>query len=228
MDYTYELYKGIPSNDHRFNSTTNFDEAERIIDSSDYVRSAYIKVYNNKDLAADPVRLLGMDARAEWRETLARNAVWKPAISHTITGTSFGAISVGTSSGKLADANLKTAAAVGKPKMSGVPPVALLALGAAMQNGVDKYGKFNWRTTSVTASVFYDAMLRHLLAWYAGEDFADDSEVHHLAHLMAGAAIVLDAEMTNKFNDDRNKVRPVLPEQGWWLKHKRSEVAKKE
>jgi hypothetical protein len=105
---------------------------------------------------------------------------------------------------KLVDSNLKTAAAVGKPKTSGVPPIAIMALGAAMQNGVDKYGKFNWRGTGVTASVFYDAMMRHLNEWYAGEDHASDSNVHHLAHLMAGGAILLDAMQHNVLNDDRN------------------------
>ena len=76
---------------------------------------------------------------------------------------------------QLADNNVKTAAAAGKPTLSAVPPVALIALGAAMQDGANKYGKFNWRTTAVTASVFYDALHRHLLDWYNGEDFAPDS-----------------------------------------------------
>lgn len=104
----------------------------------------------------------------------------------------------------LVDSNPKTAAAVGKPKTSSVPPIAIMALGTAMQNGVDKYGKFNWRGTGVTASVFYDAMMRHLNEWYEGEDYASDSGIHHLAHLMAGGAILMDAMQHNVLNDDRN------------------------
>lgn len=104
----------------------------------------------------------------------------------------------------LVDSNLKTAAAVGKPQVSGVPPIAIMALGAAMQNGVDKYGRFNWRATGVTSSVFYDAMMRHLVSWHSGEQYADDSKVHHLAHLMAGCAILLDAELHKCLNDDRD------------------------
>lgn len=103
------------------------------------------------------------------------------------------------------DANVKTAAAAGKPRMAAVPPIAIMALGAAMQTGADKYGYFNWRETSVTASVFYNAMVRHLEQWYSGEQHASDTGVHHLAHLMAGAAIILDAEMNEVFNDDRPK-----------------------
>lgn len=101
------------------------------------------------------------------------------------------------------DANVKTAAAASKPRVAAVPPIAIMALGAAMQTGADKYGYFNWRSTSVTASVFYNAMLRHLEQWYSGEQHASDTGVHHLAHLMAGAAIILDAEMNNVFKDDR-------------------------
>lgn len=103
----------------------------------------------------------------------------------------------------LVDSNPKTAAAVGKPKTSAIPPIAIIALGLAMQNGCDKYGRFNWRGTGITATVFYDAMMRHLNAWYAGEDVAEDSGIHHLAHLMAGCAIVLDAEHHHLLKDDR-------------------------
>jgi hypothetical protein len=101
------------------------------------------------------------------------------------------------------DSNLKTAAAAGKPKMSDVPPIALFALGAAMSDGARKYGTVNWRATGSTSSVFYDAMMRHLVAWYSGEDFAEDSGIHHLAHLMASCAILLDSSLHNKLNDNR-------------------------
>ncbi len=102
------------------------------------------------------------------------------------------------------DANLKTLAAINKPRLSDVPPVALFALGAAMSNGKDKYGRFNWRETGTTASVFYDAMQRHLAQWYSGENFADDSKVHHLAHIMASCAILMDSEFQGTLTDDRD------------------------
>ena len=114
---------------------------------------------------------------------------------------------------KLTDSNVKTAAAAKKPKTSAVPPVAIMAIGAAMQDGADKYGLFNWRETQVSATVFYDAMMRHLNAWYNGENFALDSGIHHLAHLMAGAAIVLDATEQQVFNDDRPKSNPIVMQQ---------------
>jgi len=105
----------------------------------------------------------------------------------------------------LLDKNLKTAAAVNKPKLSDVPPVALFALGGAMSDGASKYGRYNWRETGTTTSVFYDAIHRHLADWYNGEDFAHDSKVHHLAHIMASCAILLDSELHGSMNDDRDK-----------------------
>lgn len=105
--------------------------------------------------------------------------------------------------------NNKDAAAEGKPTTHCVPSIAVLALGAAMADGESKYGKFNWRDSNVTASVFYNAMMRHLLDWNQGEDFATDSGIHHLAHLMAGCAIILDAISNDVFVDNRSK-----PEKG--------------
>jgi hypothetical protein len=114
----------------------------------------------------------------------------------------------GFSATKLVDTNLKTAAAQNKPKLSDVPPIALFALGAAMSDGASKYGRYNWRETGTTASVFYDAVHRHLADWYNGEDFAHDSKVNHLAHIMASCAILLDSELHGSMNDDRDKSKP--------------------
>jgi hypothetical protein len=109
---------------------------------------------------------------------------------------------------KLVDNNPKTLAALKKSRLSDVPPVSLFALGAAMSDGADKYGRFNYRDTSATASVFYDAILRHLTDWYSGEDYADDSKVHHLGHIMASCAILLDTMRNGNFNDDRDTRQP--------------------
>lgn len=116
----------------------------------------------------------------------------------------------------LVDTNLKTAAAVGKPKLSDVPTVALFAMGAAMSDGASKYGRYNWRDTGTTASVFYDAMHRHLNDWYSGEDHAHDSKIHHLAHLMASCAILLDSMRHGNFNDDRNTIGAVSRSPELW------------
>ncbi len=104
------------------------------------------------------------------------------------------------------DDNPKTALGVAKPSMHGVPPVALLHLGSAMADGVRKYGLTNWRDKPVSSSTYYDAALRHLLAWWDGESLAADSGAHHLAHVMACCAILLDAEGCATLNDNRPSV----------------------
>ena len=102
-----------------------------------------------------------------------------------------------------ATANPKTSIGLAKPSMSAVPPSAILHLGRAMSDGRRKYGLMNWRDTRVSSSVYYDAALRHLMAWWDGEDVASDSGVHHLGHAMACLAIVLDAEASGNLDDDR-------------------------
>jgi hypothetical protein len=104
------------------------------------------------------------------------------------------------------DNNPKTAIGISKAPLHTIPPVSLVHLGLAMEDGKKKYGLMNWRAKTVSASVYYDAMLRHLLAWWDGEDAAPDSKVHHLGHVMACCAILLDAEASTRLNDDRPDV----------------------
>jgi len=103
----------------------------------------------------------------------------------------------------LPDTNPKTAIGLTKPSTSAIPPAAILYLAQAMSNGVVKYGLFNWRDHAVTMSVYTDAIDRHLMALKDGEDVASDSGVHHLAHVMACCAILLDAMECGKLIDNR-------------------------
>ena len=106
------------------------------------------------------------------------------------------------------DSNPKDAIARLKPSLHAIPPPALIALGLTMENGEAKYGLMNWRSTNVNASVYYNAALRHLLAWWDGEDNATDSGLPHLAHVMACCAILIDAEIGNNLIDDRPVAGP--------------------
>jgi hypothetical protein len=101
------------------------------------------------------------------------------------------------------DDNPKTMHGVQKPSMFNVPTTALLHLMGAMANGAKKYGPYNWRDQNVSASIYYDAAMRHLMAWIDGQDIAEDSGVHHLGHVMACCAIILDAEAQGTLNDNR-------------------------
>lgn len=105
-----------------------------------------------------------------------------------------------------------------KAPMRHIPPIAIVREGNVFRVGADKYGAFNWGEAGVVASVYYDALLRHLLAWYTGEDTDPESGESHLAHIRACAGILLDCiEMGNMFDDrpigktalcDEHGVRP--------------------
>lgn len=99
--------------------------------------------------------------------------------------------------------NPKTIAGSRKPSITAVPGTAILHLALAMQNGVTKYGKYNWREKEIPACTYVDAAYRHLMAWIDGEEYATDSGVHHLAHAMACCAILLDAAEGGHLIDDR-------------------------
>lgn len=99
--------------------------------------------------------------------------------------------------------NPKDAIAGAKSPVWLVPPLLVLGTAEAMRDGGIKYGPFNWRETGVRTSVYLSAMHRHLAAYQDGQDVAEDSGVHHLKHIAACVAILLDAEAIGKLNDDR-------------------------
>lgn len=110
------------------------------------------------------------------------------------------------------DNNPKTAFGMAKiPSLSVIPSTAILELGKAFNNGASKYGAFNWREGKISSSVYMDAAMRHLLAWYDGEELAEDSGVHHLGHAMACLALVLDSQVCGTLNDNRPKMGGPAP-----------------
>lgn len=110
------------------------------------------------------------------------------------------------------DANPKTLMGAKKPDLSVVPASALLHVATAMMNGAVKYGPYNYRDKPVPARTYVAAAMRHLLSYLDGEDFSQDTveagaPVHHLAHVMACCAILLDTTECNTLIDDRPTVK---------------------
>lgn len=108
------------------------------------------------------------------------------------------------------DSNPKDIIGSKKPAMSTVPCAPLFELGAAMTEGT-KYGRHNYRVIGVRASVYYDAAMRHLMAWWEGEDNDPDSGLPHVTKAMACLLILRDAHINDKLHDDR----PPRTAQGW-------------
>lgn len=114
---------------------------------------------------------------------------------------------------QLKDTNPKDAVGIRKAPMSAVPAEVLLELGLAMMEGARKYGRHNYRIAGVRASVYYDAAMRHLMAWWEGEDIDPDSGISHLVKAMACLCVIRDATINNNWVDDRP---PSLPN-GWQI-----------
>jgi hypothetical protein len=100
--------------------------------------------------------------------------------------------------------NPKDLLGIKKVSISKLPVVGIIAGSHAMMYGADKYGPYNWRGNKVIASIYYDAIMRHLMAWFdSKEEVAADSGVYHLGHIIANASIILDAQATGNLIDDR-------------------------
>jgi hypothetical protein len=106
------------------------------------------------------------------------------------------------------DTNPKTAYGQAKPPLGLVPGVAMVQLAEAFRDGADKYGAANWRTDAVSSSTYFNAALRHLIAWNDGEECDKVSGVSHLAHAGANLCILMDAMACGKLVDDRPPVAP--------------------
>ncbi len=86
-----------------------------------------------------------------------------------------------------------------------IPPAASKQIAYAHKYGSDTYGAFNWRATTVCATTYIAAMLRHIDAFRDGEDTDPDSGLSHLAHVGANVNILLDAAACGVLVDDRFK-----------------------
>ena len=83
-----------------------------------------------------------------------------------------------------------------------------------MLEGGRKYGRHNYRVVGVAASTYYDGALRHLTAWWEGEDIDPDSGLPHLSKLLSDIVVLRDAQICEKWVDDR----PPRPPKGWLAK----------
>lgn len=101
------------------------------------------------------------------------------------------------------DNNPKTQFGAAKIPLHLVPPSAIHALANAFADGAAKYGPYNWREFAISSSVYYAACMRHLFAWWDGEDLAQDSGKSHIDHAMACLAMIKDGQSVGKLNDDR-------------------------
>ena len=110
------------------------------------------------------------------------------------------------------DTNPKDAVGVKKVPFSTVPAEVIAEIGLGMLEGARKYGRHNYRIAGVRASVYYDALFRHITAWWEGEDIDAESGMSHVAKAITTLVVLRDAMLNDKLEDDRP---PSLP--GGWI-----------
>ncbi len=99
--------------------------------------------------------------------------------------------------------NPKDMVGTNKAPMSCVPISVIAEMAVAMYEGARKYGRANYRDAGVLGSVYYDACLRHLMAWYEGEDTDPDSGLSHITKAIACLVVLRDAMRRDMWVDDR-------------------------
>ena len=90
----------------------------------------------------------------------------------------------------------------GKLRMDLLPPDALEAMARILTDGAVKYGDRNWEK-GMAWSRPYAALLRHLLAWWSGQDTDPESGHPHLWHVMTNAVFLASYEQRKIGEDDR-------------------------
>jgi hypothetical protein len=118
----------------------------------------------------------------------------------------------------LKSTNPKDAVGVRKVSFSTVPCTVIAEVGLAMLEGARKYGRHNYRSAGVRASVYYDAVLRHLTQWWEGEDIDPDSGLSHITKALAGLTVLRDTMINDMWTDDR----PPRAKPGWMIELNRA------
>lgn len=84
-----------------------------------------------------------------------------------------------------------------------LPPDALDAVLDVLNYGADKYGARNWEA-GMDWSRPFSALMRHMWAWWRGEDIDQESGKSHLAHAACCVLFLLAYTQRGKGTDDRS------------------------
>lgn len=98
----------------------------------------------------------------------------------------------------------------GKPRWDLVPYDGLAVFVDVLTLGAAKYSDRNWEL-GITYSRLFAATMRHLTAWWGGEDLDPDTGRSHLAHAVCDAVFLLTFVRRGRTDLDD---RPVGEERG--------------
>jgi hypothetical protein len=92
-------------------------------------------------------------------------------------------------------------------QLGALDPVALYALAEVAGHGAEKYDRYNY-LKGYDWSLAFDALMRHALRFWAGEDQDPESGLHHMAHVAWHALALLSFSVRNLGTDDRPPCAP--------------------
>lgn len=84
-----------------------------------------------------------------------------------------------------------------------LPWRVVLETALGMMEGGRKYGRHNYRSMGVRATVYYDATTRHLADFISGTAIDKDSGLSHLTKSLSSSQVLLDSMIMGNWIDDR-------------------------
>jgi hypothetical protein len=101
-----------------------------------------------------------------------------------------------------ADEARKSAESASKPRLDLLPPAAMEQIAEVLTFGAEKYGANNW-CRGARWGRYYAALLRHLFAWWRGEDCDAETGLSHLAHAGCCLLFLMEYQRNGWGSDDR-------------------------
>lgn len=93
-------------------------------------------------------------------------------------------------------------ASAGKVMLHLLPPAALCDIARVREFGAAKYAPWDW-TIGRNWTDYFDAVMRHMLAWQTGEDNDPESGLPHLAHAACTLTFMLEFARSGAGLDNR-------------------------
>lgn len=94
----------------------------------------------------------------------------------------------------------------GKPEYALVPLRSLEEMTKVLTIGRKKYEKNNWTYVDDAQYRYFNAAMRHILAWQSGEKSDSETGLNHLAHAMCCISFMLERDIVGE--EQWNKLYP--------------------
>jgi hypothetical protein len=108
----------------------------------------------------------------------------------------------------------KSAESASKPRLELLPSAAIEQIAEVLTYGAAKYDDNNW-CRGARWGRYYAALLRHLFAWWRGEDRDPETGMSHLAHAGCCLLFLMEYQRNGWGADDRFRG----PDQERFVKH---------